>query len=63
MCRRPPVDGRKEENMDKEYVKSMIQQALWNEYARTENKDYKAIYKSWYKYYNNITIKGLEVTS
>ena len=48
--------------MDKEYVKSMIQQALWNEYARTENKDYKAIYESWYKCYNNITIKGLEVT-
>ncbi len=38
-----------------EYLKSLIQQALWDEYARTENKEYKELYEKWYNEYENIT--------
>jgi len=43
-----------------EYLKSLIQQALWNEYARTENKDYKALYERWYENYEAIDIRNVE---
>jgi hypothetical protein len=42
--------------MDKDYVKSLIQQALWNEYLRTGNADYEEIYKKWYENYEKIII-------
>lgn len=43
-----------------EYLKSLIQQALWNEYTRTKNKDYKELYEKWYDRYNHIDITVLE---
>ena len=43
-----------------EYIKSLIQQALWNEYARTENKEYKTLYEKWYEKYEEINISNIE---
>ncbi len=42
--------------MDKDYVKSLIQQALWNEYLRTGNKEYKTLYEKWFENYETIKI-------
>jgi hypothetical protein len=47
--------------MKKDYIKSMIQEALWIAYKQTENKDYERIYNALYDNYNSIAIKGLEV--
>ncbi len=47
--------------MEPDYIKSMIQQALWNEYERTGNEDYKKIYEAWYNQYEQISIEGLDV--
>ena len=43
-----------------EYLKSLIQQALWNEYARTGNTDYKQLYEKWYEKYGEIDIRNIE---
>jgi hypothetical protein len=47
--------------VDGDYIKSMIQQALWEAYQRTDNEEYKAIYDAWYENYEKIKIEGLEV--
>lgn len=45
--------------MEPDYIKSMIQEALWHEYKRTGNEDYKVIYELWYEKFELIDISVL----
>lgn len=45
--------------MDKDQIKTMIQQALWHMYKETDVIAYKELYEQWYNNYDEIEIKGL----
>ena len=47
-------------NMDVDYVKSLIQAALWKTYILTSDEQYRLLYEKWYSDYAKITIIGLE---
>jgi len=43
-----------------EYLKSLIQQALWEAYQRTQDDEYRKIYDEWYAKYDKIDISNIE---
>ena len=42
------------------YIKSLIQVALWGEYKRTGNEEFKEIYDAWYDKYTDINVRNLD---
>ena len=42
-----------------DYIKTLIQIALWNEYVRTGSNSYKALYDIWYEDFKEIEIRNL----
>lgn len=46
--------------MDTDFVKSLIQTALWRAYKDTGDEIYKKLYEKWYNHYECIMIIGLD---
>ena len=46
--------------MDKKFVKSLIQQAIWHMYNESGDKSYKQLFDKWSENIDKIVIRGLE---
>lgn len=44
---------------NKDKIKTLIQQALWEMYNGTGIEEYRLLYEDWYNNYEKISIKGL----
>ena len=45
--------------MDSDYIKALIQSALWKAYKITEDEHYKQLYECWYENFERIQISDL----
>ena len=50
----------KEQREKEDFIKSIIQTALWEHYKKSNDINYKRLYEQWYKQYNDIKINGLQ---